>query len=228
MKSFVLVFALLALAAVPTHVVSGARIEALAAPVSKAVRLTGDAKLVQAFVIPDQVVPAGHVSLIVQSAIATPSYVNVPVQIDLDGKFLRQIFVGYRVQRYVTTAVAAHDLLPGEILAASDLTMARLVFTGQRTNGIEALVGRRVIAAVRAGGPITIEATQPNEIVRAGNTVTLLVDNNGVTIAADVVARSSGGLGDDVAVYNPQTNKTLTGVVVGPNRVELNLTGETP
>jgi flagella basal body P-ring formation protein FlgA len=209
------------------QVLPGARFDALAAPVSKAVHLDGDATLVQSYRVADQVVPAGHVTLVVQTAIVTPSFVNVPVEIDLDGKFLRQIFVGYRVQHYVQTAVATHDLVPGAVLTAADLMMARMVFTGQRTNGTVALVGRRVVSAVRAGAPVTIEGTQVNQIVKAGNTVTLIVDNDGVRVAADVVARTSGGLGDEVSVYNPQTNKTLSGTVVGPDRVELNLSGET-
>jgi flagella basal body P-ring formation protein FlgA len=102
-----------------------------------------------------------------------------------------------------------------------------MVFTGQRANGTVVLVGRRVTSAVRAGTAVTIEGTQVNQIVKAGNTVTLIVDNDGVRVAADVVARTSGGLGDEVSVYNPQTNKTLSGTVVGPDRVELNLSGET-
>ncbi len=101
------------------------------------------------------------------------------------------------------------------------------MFTGQRTNGTEVLVGRRIIAAIRAGAPVTIESTRVDQIVKAGNTVTLIVDNNGVRVAADVVARTSGGLGDEVSLYNPQTNKVLSGTVVGPDRVELNLSGGT-
>lgn len=210
-----------------TQVVPGRRFEELAAPAIKAVHLSGDAKLVQAYQIPDQTVGAGRVRLLVQSAIVTPSYVNVPIQVDLDGRFLRQIFVGYKVVRYVQTAVATHDLLPGAVLTASDLRMARVIYSGQWTNGAVVLVGRRLIAAVRAGSPITIESTTINQIVKAGNTVTLIVDDNGVAVVADVVARSSGGLGEHVSVYNPQTNTTLTGTVVGPDRVELNLSGET-
>ena len=99
-----------------TQTVPGRSFEALATPISKAVRLTGDAQLVQAYPIPDQVVPAGHVELVAQSAIVNATFVNVPIQVDLDGKFLRQIFVGYRVQRYVHSAVATHDLVPGAVL----------------------------------------------------------------------------------------------------------------
>lgn len=229
MKIAALAALVLTLAFAPaTQVVPGARIEALAAPVSKGVHLTGDAKLVQSAPIPNQIVPAGTIALSAQSAIVTPSYVNVPIRVELNGRFLREIFVGYRVQRYVRTAVATHDLLPGAVLTANDLTMRRVVYTGQQTNGMDVLVGRAVISAVRAGKPVTIEGTVTNDIVHAGNTVTLIVDDNGVTIAADVLARTSGGLGDDVSLYNPQTNKNLTGTVVGPDRVELNLTGETP
>ncbi len=211
----------------PTQILLGKRFAILAEPIERAVHLTGDAELVPAAPIPDQVVPLGSVGLVPQGAIVTAAYVNVPIQIDIDGKFLRTVFVGYRVQRYASTAVASHDLLPGTVLAPQDLTVARVVYTGQRINGTQALIGRRVIEAVRAGAPVAIEQTQTNEIVRAGNTVTLIVDDNGVSVVADVVARSSGGLGDHVSVYNPQTNKTLTGTVVGPDRVELNLSGET-
>jgi flagella basal body P-ring formation protein FlgA len=209
------------------QIVKGASFEALATPISKAVRLTGDAQLVQADPVPDQLVPPGHIELIAQSAIVTPTYVNVPIEVDLDGKFLRQIFVGYRVLNYVQTAVATHDLVPGALLSADDLKIARVVFTGQRVNGTDVLVGRRVITAVRAGAPVTIEDTRVDQIVKAGNTVTLIVDNNGVRIATDVVARTSGGLGDEVSVYNPQTSKVLSGTVVGPDRVEVNLSGVT-
>lgn len=213
--------------AAATQTVKGSSVEALATPISKAVRLIGDAELVQSYPVPDQIVPAGRVELVAQSAIITASYVNVPIVIDLNGRFLRQLFVGYRVQRYVQTAVATHDLVPGALLTADDLKLARIVFTGQRTNGTDVLIGRRVITAMRAGTQVTIEGTRVDQIVKAGNTVSLIVDSNGVRIATDVVARTSGGLGDEVTVYNPQTSKVLTGTVVGPDRVELDLSGET-
>jgi flagella basal body P-ring formation protein FlgA len=227
-------FALAVLAGAPaaraqslTQVLAGKRFVALAEPAERAVQLSGDAQLVPVGPVPDQIVPLGSVALVVQNAIVTQAYVNVPIQIDVNGKFLRQVFVGYRVQRYASTAVATRDLLPGAVLDSDDVRLARVVYTGQPINGAQVLMGRRVIGAIRAGAPIAIENTEVDQIVKAGNTVTLVVDDNGVSVVADVVARTSGGLGDHVCVYNPQTNKTLTGTVVGPDRVELNLSGET-
>lgn len=218
--------ALPACAAIAVERVSGTAFESLAKPVAHSVRLTGDSALIPAFRIPDQSVPSGRLSLVAQSAIMTPSYVNVPIEIDVDGRYLRTVFVGYRVQQYVKTAVATHDLVPGTVLSAGDIAIERIPFAGQRSNGAQALVGRKIVAAFRAGSPIFIEQTQTNEIVKPGASVVLIVRDSGVSVVADVVARTGGGLGDEVNIYNPQTNKTLTGTVVGPDRVELNLSGD--
>jgi flagella basal body P-ring formation protein FlgA len=218
--------ALVAAATLLTQTVPGSRFETLAATVERDVHLTGDARLVQAFPVTNQILPLGRVTLQAKGAIVTGSYVNVPIEIDVNGSFLRQIFVGYRVERYIQTAVATRDLVPGTVIADGDVRMARVVYIGQQINGTDALIGRRLGAAVRSGAPVPIEITQVNDIVKAGETVTLIVDDNGVSVVADAVASTSGGLGDHVSVYNPQTHKALTGTVVGPDRVELNLTGD--
>lgn len=215
-----------ALAIATTQTLPGARIAALAVPAQRAVKLSGDAQLVPAYPVPNQILPIGTVALRPHAAVVTNAYVNVPIEIDVNGTFVRQVFVGYRVERFVQTAVATHDLVPGAVISADDVRMARVVATGQPANGVDALVGRKTIAAVRAGAPVTIEMTRVDQIVRAGQTVTLIVDDGGVSVVADVVANTSGGLGEQVSLYNPQTHKALTGTVIGPDRVELDLTGD--
>ena len=209
-----------------TTLIPGPRVESLAKPLLANVPLSGDATLIRAFPIPNQIVPAGKVALVAQSPIATQSYVNVPVEIDLDGKYLRTVFVGYRIQQWVRTAVAAHDLVPGTVLAANDVVIARVPYTGQHTNSESVLVGRKIVSAFRAGAPVYIEQTVTNQIVKPGASVVLIVHDGGVSVVADVVARTGGGLGDQISVYNPQTEKTLSGTVIGPDRVELNLSGD--
>ena len=62
--------------------------------------------------------------------------------------------------------------------------------------------------------------------MRSGSGVILIVRDGPVALTADVIARTDGGLGDEVTVYNAKTNKVLSGTVTGPNRVELQLPGE--
>jgi flagella basal body P-ring formation protein FlgA len=208
-----------------TQRIAGGRFAVLAARVARALPADPDAALVAAFTVPDQTVAAGSVALVVRPAMVTPSYVNVPIEVDVNGRQDRVIFVGYRVVHYVETAVAAHDLAPGSVLVASDLKMARVPYLGHNANGVDVLVGRHIASSFTQGQAISIDQTQTNQIVKPGASVVMIVRDGGVVLVADVVARNGGGLGDQVTVYNASTNKTLSGTVVGPDRVELDLLG---
>lgn len=205
--------------------VSGERITQAASHEIATMAHDADHQYIAVSVIPDQVVSGGRVALHVQSPIGNTSFLNVPVAIDVDGKLDRTIYVGYRMQQYVETAVAAHDIVPGTVLSEDDLTMARVPYSGRPGNGITALVGRKVTGSVLKGQPVTIEATSINQIVKAGATIVLIVRDSGVEVTADAIARTSGGLGDQVSVYNPSTNKALSGTVTGPGTVELDISG---
>jgi flagella basal body P-ring formation protein FlgA len=205
--------------------ISGKTFEKLAKSAIATIDVPTDEALIQSAPIRDQIVGEGTVSLNVQPPMVTPSYINVPIQIDLDGNFTRTLFVGYRVQQYVHTAVASHDLVAGTVLTANDIVMARVPSFGRLPNGTNVLVGRKVFSAFRKDQPIYIEATMTNEIVKAGSVVVLVVNDGGVSVVTEVQARTGGGLGDMISVYNPQTNKTLSGTVIGPGRVELDIMG---
>lgn len=205
--------------------VSGERITQAASREIATMAHDADHQYVAVSVVPDQVITGERVALHVQSPVGNTSFVNVPVAIDVDGKLDRTIYVGYRMQQYVETAVAAQDIVPGTVLSEDDLVMARVPYTGRPGNGIAALVGRKVTGSVLKGQPIRIEATSVNQIVKAGATVVLIVRDAGVAVTADVIARTSGGLGDQVSVYNASTNKALSGTVTGPGTVELDISG---
>jgi flagella basal body P-ring formation protein FlgA len=207
------------------QVVSGRQIAQAAFREIAGLAHDADHQYVAVSMVPDQVVTGDRVALRAQAPIGTQSFVNVPVAIDVDGKLDRTVYVGYRMQQYVETAVAAHDIVPGTVLSADDLTMARVPYTGQPGNGVDALVGRKVTGAALKGQPVTIAATTVNQIVKAGATVVLIIRDSGVQVTADVIARTSGGLGDQVSVYNPSTNKALSGTVIAPGTVELDISG---
>jgi flagella basal body P-ring formation protein FlgA len=211
--------------AVGSQRISGARFGVLAKRAVAGVRLPPDSSLVPAAPVSDQIIPPGRASLTVETPLATPSYVNVPIDVYVDGSFVRTVFVGYRVQRYVRTAVAARDLVAGTVIAPGDLTVARVAYAGRLGNGTQALVGRKIFVPFRKGQPVYLEETQVNQIVKPGSSVVLIVADGDVSVVAEAVARTGGGLGDEVTVYNPSTNATLSGTVVGPDRVQLDILG---
>ena len=151
---------------------------------------------------------------------------SIPIEIDVNGTRARTVVAGYRVTTFMHTAVAAHDLAAGTILGDDDVVIGRVPSTGRASVAAVELVGRKLRAPVARGALLLPEATATNEIVRAGESVVLVIRDGVVALNADVVARTSGGMGDHVAVYNPQTQKMLSGVVTGPECVELDLPGE--
>lgn len=210
---------------VSTQRISGKRISLLAAHALAVVEHDADHDLVPASMVPDQIVSGGRIDLRAQTPVGTSAFVNVPVEIDVDGRIDRTVMVGYRLQEFVQTAVASHDLVPGSVLSADDLKIARIPYAGVAGNGIDALVGRKIFSAVVKGQPITIQETGVNQIVQAGSTVVFIVRDSGVAVTADAVARTGGGMGDEVFVYNPLTHKALSGTVTGPGTVELDISG---
>jgi flagella basal body P-ring formation protein FlgA len=212
-------------AAAPSQIVKGTQLASLAEGVARSLVTDPDRALAPALQIADQSVPAGSVAIASGIPQANASYISVPLTIAVDGKLARTVFAGFRITSYVRMPVAAHDLSPGTILGAGDLTYVRMPFNGRPGLEIATFLGRKLRMLVARGDIVYPEATAVNEIVRAGMPALLIVHDGPVRLAADVVARTGGGLGDYVTIFNPQTQKALSGVVTGPNTVELTLPG---
>ena len=212
-----------ALAPMLTQNVSGTQISAVTDKLAGGLVHDADRSVVPAFHLADQSVPLGKVEITPLPPLVYATYIAVPVQLVVDGRVAKTVTSGYRVQQYIHTAVAAHDLAPGALLAEDDLTLARVLSNGRPAVTVASLVGRKVRAATPRGQEIFVEQTSVNELVKAGAGAILVVHDGPVALTADVIARTGGGLGESVTVYNSQTNRILSGTVTGPNRVELTL-----
>jgi flagella basal body P-ring formation protein FlgA len=213
------------LAPVVSQNVPGATIAAIADKLAYGLVRDPDRSVVPAFRVADQAVPVGQVEITPLKPLVYATYVAVPLQISVDGRVAKTITAGYRVQQYIHTAVAAHDLTPGTLLTSDDVVLARVLSNGRPAVDIASLVGRKLRAPTPRGAAIFVEQTSINQLVTAGSGVILLVHDGPVVLTADVIARTGGGLGESVTVYNAQTSKLLSGTVTGPDRVELMLPG---
>src|SRR5271154_4512731 len=208
------------------QIVTGARIAAIADPIARALVSDPNRAVARAYTIFDQTVPSGDVVI---TPTGNPSvnatYVSVALAINVDGKVARTLVAAYRVTSYLTTTVAARDLAPGTVLAQSDLESARVAANGRPAVDPRVLVGRRLVSATSRGALVYVEQTAAVELVKAGQPAVLIIRDGPVVLSADVVARTSGALGDSVTVYNASTQRSLSGVVTGPNTVVLVLPG---
>jgi flagella basal body P-ring formation protein FlgA len=205
--------------------VTGAQIAAITDKLAGGLVHDADRAIVPAFRLQDQAVPLGTVAISTLTPQVYATYVAIPVQIAVDGHVAKTIMAGYRVQQYIHTAVAAHDLAPGAVLAPEDLKLARVLSNGRPSVDIASLTGRKIRSATARDAVIFVEQTSVNELVKAGSGAILVVRDGPVALTADVIARTGGGLGESVTVWNAATRKLLSGTVVGQDRVELVLPG---
>ena len=210
-----------------TQVVPAARLIELAEKTVHAIVNDPDRQVHAEARLTDQTVPAGKVTIEMQSAQYNPNYISIPLTISVDGKPIRTVVAGYRIITYVHTAVAARDLPAGTVLGATDLTIGRVPYNGRSPLDTASLVGRKLNVNLAHANAIYMESTRINEIVNAGQPVIFILHDGPVVVSADVIARSSGGMGQTVAVYNPLTRKELSGIVTGPAQVEYTLPGDT-
>jgi flagella basal body P-ring formation protein FlgA len=206
--------------------IAGSRMTAISDRIASQLVTDPDRSVAPAFSIADQIVPDGTVAIVAQKPIVNPTYIAVPIEIMVDGRLVRSVVAGYRVQQYIHTAVTTHDLSPGAVLTSDDLTMQRVLSNGRPGVDVGDLVGRKLRTALNRGSALYVEQTSVVELVKSGAGVILIVRDGPVALTADVIARTGGGLGDTVTVYNAKTSKILSGTVVGPDRVELDLPGE--
>ncbi len=206
-----------------TQVIPAARLIAVAEKTVHAIINDPDHQVRAESRLADQQVPAGKVTITPEDAQYNPTYIAVPLLISVNGKPVRTVFAGYRIITYVHTAVAAGDLPAGTVLGADDVVLGRVPYNGRAPIDATSLVGRKLTVALAHGTPIYMEDTQVNQIVTPGQPVLFILHDGPVVVSADVVARTGGGLGQTVAVYNPATRKALSGIVTGPGTVEYSL-----
>lgn len=181
-------------------------------------------QVILAYPLTDQRIIAGHVDVRLSAASnVSPTYANVPIEIRVDGVLVRTIYTGYRIVTLVKTPVLTTEKHHGDVLSASDFRTERLPDDGRSPVETAQLVGRMLNADHAAGTVVRYEETSMQMIVTAGAPVVLIVHDGSVALAADVIARTSGGLGETVTVYDENARRMLSGTVTAPSRVELTL-----
>jgi flagella basal body P-ring formation protein FlgA len=206
------------------QVVNGARLQTISDAWIR--RIVKDARhqALLAYPVAEQRVLSGRTELRASaSPVISPEYASLPVEIRVDGTLVRTVYVGYRIVTLVTMPVLTHAKHRGDMLSANDFHDEMRAADGRSPVDVSMLSGHICNADLAAGSVVRPEQTSVDQIVKAGSPVVLIVHDGGVALAADVIARTSGGFGEVVTVYDEPSRKVLSGLVTAPSRVELTL-----
>ncbi len=121
-------------------------------------------------------------------------------------------------------AVPARQIAQGEVLNASDFTVARrpkLEFASNLVINAEQASGLSARRALRAGQVVHQSDLARPEIVARNETVTITYEVPGIVLTMRGQALESGAQGDLINVLNGQSKKTLQATITAPGRVSV-------
>lgn len=124
--------------------------------------------------------------------------------------------------------VLTRDMRPGDIVRQSDIDWIRVPANriGQNViTSIDQLLGMSPRYQARAGEPLRLADMVPPVVVQKGAQVDMLLTSGTLTLAARGRALENGAIGDIINVLNTRSNRTLRGVVDGPNSVRIDTPG---
>ncbi len=128
-------------------------------------------------------------------------------------------FTGTAIET-IDAVMVEHPVERGEVLKASDLTVARRPKAdGPAITDINAAVGLAARHPVRPGQPLHESDLMKPAIVQRNDTVTIIYEAPGLTLTLRGQAQDAGALGDTINVVNVQSKRVVQGVVSAPGRV---------
>jgi flagella basal body P-ring formation protein FlgA len=143
--------------------------------------------------------------------------------IDATGMAPQNLDLAGLAQPSVEALVASHDLLPGEVLDASDVTLAQLPasLTANAISSVDDAIGMSVKSGVQAGQAVTPDNLDQPILVRKGAFVLLNLNTPGMVLTAQGVALGAGGNGSLIPVLNPASHAVVQAVITGPGSASI-------
>jgi len=116
----------------------------------------------------------------------------------------------------------ARSLAAGEVVQPQDLVWSKAAGApADAARDADTLVGQAARRPLRAGAVATARDIAAVQVVKAGDVVTLVFEDEGVSLALQAKAVTSGGVGETITALNTASKKTIQAVVSGPGQARV-------
>lgn len=113
----------------------------------------------------------------------------------------------------------ARNIAAGETIQPTDLVWGKAALAPADAPGDpDAVVGLAAKRPLRAGAAVAGRDIAVQEVVKAGEIITLTYDSDGISLSLQAKAVSGGGVGETINVQNTSSKKIVQAVVVGPGQ----------
>jgi flagellar basal body P-ring formation protein FlgA len=150
--------------------------------------------------------------------------INIAVIARQKERVLRNISVRVDVEALTDMVVALHQIEHGELISAADVVLQKREIS-QNTNlaarTIDEVVGQKSRITIRANQPVRADRVERVPLIKPGQMVTIVAENEVLKISVSGKARSAGAEGDTIRVQNLTSLKEIAAVVVSATTVQV-------
>jgi flagellar basal body P-ring formation protein FlgA len=138
-------------------------------------------------------------------------------------------FTGAAIET-VEAAILTRNVERSDLIKSSDVVVERRpkAEIGSDAASRDRAVGMQMRRPMRAGQPLRIADLVKPDLVQRDQSVTVIYQSAGLYITARAKALDSGADGDVISVLNPQSKRTVTGVVTGRGQVTIQVATPEP
>jgi flagella basal body P-ring formation protein FlgA len=135
------------------------------------------------------------------------------------------VYLPITVKVYGRALVAANAVAAGSVLGAADVALAEVDLAEDPTPAVfdtDVAIGRAVTRNLKPGQSLRTAHLKPRQYFSAGETVTVLAQGPGFSVAGEAQALTNGIEGQPARVRT-ESGRVLTGQPIGDKRVELGM-----
>ncbi len=128
-----------------------------------------------------------------------------------------------RLKWLIPAVVAYRPVRRGTTIGPSDLAISTIEYQRNRRyySDPKVLVGMEATRDTAKGEPFTARTTDNVAVVKSGSPVSIVHKKGSLIVTAPGRAMESGSIGDVVKVRNQRTRSIISGIVTGPDTVEV-------
>lgn len=137
-------------------------------------------------------------------------------------KIVRNIPARVEVEALAEMVVSRRQINQGTVVTADDVAVKKLDVSatqGRYLGRIQDVVGKKTRSTVRANIPFKADQLEKLPLIKSGQLVTIVAENDSMRVTLTGKARSAGGEGDSIMVQNTSSLKEFPARVVDANTV---------
>ncbi|MFA7402683.1 MAG: flagellar basal body P-ring formation chaperone FlgA [Pelobacteraceae bacterium] len=150
--------------------------------------------------------------------------VNIAVLARQKERVVRNIPVRVDVEALTDMVVALHQIENGELVSAADVVMHKREISQNShlaLRVIDEAIGKKARITLKANQPVRADQVEKVPLVKSGQMVTIVAENDVLKITVSGKARSSGAEGDTIRVQNLTSLKEIPARVISATTVQV-------